>query len=50
MTLIELADGVTVDEIKAKTAADFKVALNGGQSNTTEVSYAKQPKGEPASN
>jgi hypothetical protein len=22
-----------VDEIKAKTAADFKVALNGGQSN-----------------
>jgi 3-oxoacid CoA-transferase subunit B len=33
MTLIELADGVTVDEIKAKTAADFKVALNGGQSN-----------------
>jgi 3-oxoacid CoA-transferase subunit B len=33
MTLIELADGVTVDEIKAKTAADFKVALNGGQSD-----------------
>jgi 3-oxoacid CoA-transferase subunit B len=31
MTLIELADGVTVDEIKAKTQADFKVALNGGQ-------------------
>jgi 3-oxoacid CoA-transferase subunit B len=26
MTLIELADGVTVDEIKAKTQADFKVA------------------------
>jgi 3-oxoacid CoA-transferase subunit B len=33
MTLIELADGVTVDEIKAKTAADFKVVLNGGQSD-----------------
>jgi 3-oxoacid CoA-transferase subunit B len=29
MTLIELADGVTVEEIKAKTQADFKVALNG---------------------
>ena len=27
MTLIELADGVTVDEIKAKTGADFRVAL-----------------------
>jgi acyl CoA:acetate/3-ketoacid CoA transferase beta subunit len=24
---------VTVDEIKAKTAADFKVELNGKQSN-----------------
>ncbi len=33
MTLIELADGVTVEEIKAKTAADFKVALDGSQSN-----------------
>ena len=33
MTLIELADGVTVDEIKAKTQADFTVDLNGGQSN-----------------
>ena len=33
MTLIELAEGVTVDEIKAKTEADFKVALNGNQSN-----------------
>jgi 3-oxoacid CoA-transferase subunit B len=32
MTLIELADDVTVDEIKAKTEADFKVDLNGGQS------------------
>jgi 3-oxoacid CoA-transferase subunit B len=29
MTLIELADGVTVEEIKAKTAADFKVAVEG---------------------
>ena len=27
MTLIELADGVTVDEIKAKTEAAFKVAV-----------------------
>ncbi|PVE25127.1 succinyl-CoA--3-ketoacid-CoA transferase, partial [Microvirga sp. KLBC 81] len=31
MTLIELADGVTVDEIRAKTQAEFKVALNGKQ-------------------
>jgi len=27
MTLIELADGVTVDEIKARTEAAFKVAV-----------------------
>jgi 3-oxoacid CoA-transferase subunit B len=27
LTLIELADGVTLDEVKAKTAADFTVAL-----------------------
>lgn len=27
LTLIELADGVTVDEIKAKTEAEFKVAV-----------------------
>jgi 3-oxoacid CoA-transferase subunit B len=26
MTLVELADGVTVDEIKSKTEATFKVA------------------------
>ncbi|MCI0599303.1 MAG: succinyl-CoA--3-ketoacid-CoA transferase, partial [Beijerinckiaceae bacterium] len=26
MTLIELADGVTLDEVKAKTEADFKAA------------------------
>jgi acyl CoA:acetate/3-ketoacid CoA transferase beta subunit len=26
MTLIELADGVTLDEVKAKTEATFKVA------------------------
>lgn len=26
LTLIELADGVTVDEVKAKTEAPFKVA------------------------
>ena len=31
MTLIELADGVTLDEIKAKTQAHFKVDLNGKQ-------------------
>jgi 3-oxoacid CoA-transferase subunit B len=33
MSLIELADDVTVDEIKAKTQAAFKVALDGMQSN-----------------
>ena len=33
MALIELADGVTVEEIKAKTQADFKVDLNGKQSD-----------------
>lgn len=27
MTLIQLADGVTLDEVKAKTEAEFKVAL-----------------------
>ena len=27
MALVELADGVTVDDIKAKTEADFRVAL-----------------------
>ena len=27
VTLIELADGVTVDEVKSKTEADFRVAL-----------------------
>ena len=26
LTLVELADGVTVDEVKSKTEADFKVA------------------------
>ncbi len=31
LELIELADGVTVDEIKAKTQAEFKVALDGKQ-------------------
>ena len=29
LTLIELADGVTEDEIRQKTEADFKVALGG---------------------
>jgi hypothetical protein len=38
MTLIELADGVTVDEIEAKTQADFKVAFNSKQPNTAEAS------------
>jgi 3-oxoacid CoA-transferase subunit B len=33
MTLIELADGVTLEEIKAKTEADFRVALDDKQSN-----------------
>ncbi len=27
MTLVELADGVTLDEVKAQTEADFKVAI-----------------------
>jgi 3-oxoacid CoA-transferase subunit B len=27
MALIELADGVTLDEVKAKTDAEFRVAL-----------------------
>jgi 3-oxoacid CoA-transferase subunit B len=27
MALIELADGVTLDEVKSKTEADFRVAL-----------------------
>jgi 3-oxoacid CoA-transferase subunit B len=27
MALIELADGVTLDEVKANTEADFRVAL-----------------------
>ena len=26
LTLIEVADGVTVDEVQSKTGADFKVA------------------------
>ena len=28
MTLIELADGVSVEEIKAKTEASFEVGIN----------------------
>ncbi|MCD1632330.1 3-oxoacid CoA-transferase subunit B [Martelella mediterranea] len=31
LTLIELADGVSVDEIRAKTEADFDVALTAGE-------------------
>jgi 3-oxoacid CoA-transferase subunit B len=27
MALIELADGVTLDEVKSKTEAEFRVAL-----------------------
>ena len=30
MTLIELAPGVTIDEIKSKTEANFKIAKNLG--------------------
>jgi 3-oxoacid CoA-transferase subunit B len=33
MRLIELAEGVTVDEIKARTQAEFTIDLNGGRSN-----------------
>jgi 3-oxoacid CoA-transferase subunit B len=36
MTLIELADGVTVDEIKAKTEADFTVALGRKPTHAAE--------------
>jgi len=36
MALIELADGVTVDEIKAKTEADFHVALGQRQPAAAE--------------
>lgn len=31
LTLIELADGVSLDEIRAKTEADFDVALTAGE-------------------
>ena len=31
LTLIELADGVTEDEVRQKTEADFKVALSGAK-------------------
>ena len=33
MTLVELADGVTLDEIKSETQAEFRVALEGKQSS-----------------
>ena len=36
MALIELADGVTVDEIKAKTDADFRVELGQRQPQAAE--------------
>ncbi|MET4236177.1 acyl CoA:acetate/3-ketoacid CoA transferase beta subunit [Bradyrhizobium sp. LA6.10] len=29
MALIELADGATLDEVKAKTEAEFRAALEG---------------------
>jgi 3-oxoacid CoA-transferase subunit B len=31
LRLIELADGVTIDEIKAKTEAEFEVAVGGSK-------------------
>ena len=31
MALIELADGVTLDEVKAKTEAEFRVALKNAE-------------------
>jgi 3-oxoacid CoA-transferase subunit B len=34
MTLVELADGITLDEVKAKTEAAFKVARISSPSNT----------------
>src|SRR6202165_3023434 len=38
MALIELADGVTLDEVKSKTEADFRVALkNAGVLHGTDV-------------
>jgi 3-oxoacid CoA-transferase subunit B len=36
MALIELADGVTLDEIKAKTQADFRVAIGEKQPQAAE--------------
>ena len=36
MALIELADGVTLDEIKAKTEGDFRVALGERQREVAE--------------
>src|SRR3954471_5607475 len=36
MALIELADGVTLDEIKAKTQADFRVAVGEKQPQAAE--------------
>ena len=36
MALIELADGVTLDEIKAKTEGDFRVALGERQREAAE--------------
>jgi 3-oxoacid CoA-transferase subunit B len=36
MALIQLADGVTLDEIKAKTEADFRVALGERQAQAAE--------------
>jgi 3-oxoacid CoA-transferase subunit B len=36
MALIELADGVTVEEIKAKTEGDFRVALGERQREAAE--------------
>jgi acyl CoA:acetate/3-ketoacid CoA transferase beta subunit len=34
MALVELADGVTLDEVKAKTEANFRVALGDNQTSS----------------
>jgi acyl CoA:acetate/3-ketoacid CoA transferase beta subunit len=36
MALIELAEGVTVEEIRAKTEGEFRVALNEGAAAAAE--------------
>jgi 3-oxoacid CoA-transferase subunit B len=41
MALIELADGVTLDEVKAKTEAEFRVALKNVEAVSGRVGWVK---------